>query len=46
MTKIKKDHPRRIDRIIDYFGERLPMLPSVPAVRVPVPVRVASAGRI
>jgi hypothetical protein len=26
MPRLKKDHPRRIDRIIDYFGERLPGL--------------------
>lgn len=46
MTKIKKDRPRKIDRIIDYFGERLPTLLCVPAVRVLQPVRVVSGRRI
>jgi len=46
MTKIRKDRPRKIDRIIEYFGERLPMLQCVPAVRLSVPVRVASVRLI
>jgi hypothetical protein len=37
MIPLKADHPRLIDRVIDYFGERRPATPAPP----PTPANVA-----
>jgi hypothetical protein len=45
MTILKQDQPRKIDRIIDYFGDRITMLTWPIAVWSPVPVPVAPDRR-
>ena len=38
MSPLKKDHPRLIDHVIDYFGERRPSKATTP----PTPANLAT----
>ena len=41
MILLKTDHPRPIDRLIDFFGERLPATPTPPRPVKAAPLRAA-----
>ena len=40
MSPLKRDHPRSIDRVIDYFGERRPSTATLP----PTPSNLATGN--